>query len=70
MPEICRFYGIVVTMYDQDNRAPRFHARDAGAEVVVSIDDLRVVAGGLPARATPPRSDARPPSTLVVGTPR
>jgi hypothetical protein len=51
MPEICRFYGIVVTMYYQDHQPPHFHARYAGAEVVVSIDDLRVIAGGLPARA-------------------
>jgi hypothetical protein len=51
MPEICRVYGIVVTMYYQDYQPPDFHARNAGAEVVVSIDDLRVIAGGLPARA-------------------
>jgi len=51
MPEICRFYGIVVTMYYQDHQPPHFHACYAGAEVVVSIDDLRVIAGGLPARA-------------------
>lgn len=51
MPEISRFFGIVVTMYYLDHQPPHFHARYDGAEVVISVDDLGVIAGGLPSRA-------------------
>jgi hypothetical protein len=28
MPEISRFFGIVIAMYDEDHEPPHFHARD------------------------------------------
>jgi hypothetical protein len=52
MPEISRFYGIVVKMYYNDHAPPHFHAEYGGDEAVVAIDPLGVMVGGLPPRAT------------------
>lgn len=52
MPEISRFYGIVIKMYHNDHAPPHFHAEYGGAEMVVNIDMLAVIAGKLPPRAT------------------
>ena len=52
MPEISRFYGIVVKMYYNDHPPSHFHAEYGEAEMVVAIDTLGVVAGRLPPRAT------------------
>ena len=51
MPEISRFYGVIVRMYFGDHSPPHFHAFYGGREALVSIDDLRVLAGSLPPRA-------------------
>ncbi len=51
MPEICRFYGIVIKMYFRDHRPPHFHAEYSGHEATVSIEDLHVTDGRLPKRA-------------------
>lgn len=51
MPVISRFFGIVVRMYYRDHAPPHFHARYGDHEVVVQIDGLRVLEGGLPPRA-------------------
>jgi hypothetical protein len=51
VPEVSRFYGIVVRIYYDDHDPPHFHATYAGEEVVVAIDPLSVMAGGLPSRA-------------------
>ena len=51
MPEISRFYGIVIRMYFNDHHPPHFHAEYAGSEVLVNIDTLAVFAGTLPPRA-------------------
>ena len=50
MPELCRFFGIVIRMYVGDHHPPHFHAEYAGQEVQVSIEDRRVMSGGLPPR--------------------
>jgi hypothetical protein len=52
MPELSRFYGIVVKMYYNEHQPPHFHAEYGGDEMVVNIDTLAVVAGRLSARAT------------------
>jgi hypothetical protein len=52
MPEISRFYGIVIKMYYNDHAPPHFHAEYSGAEMVVGIDAMSVIAGTLPPRAT------------------
>jgi hypothetical protein len=51
MPEISRFYGIVIRMYFGDHHPPHFHASYGEHEAVVSIDALAVIAGDLPPRA-------------------
>jgi hypothetical protein len=52
MPEISRFYGIVVKMYYNDHSPPHFHAEYGGGELVAGIDPVCVVAGNLTPRAT------------------
>ncbi len=51
MPEICRFYGIVIRMYVLDHAPPHFHAFYGEHEALIGIEDLATVRGHLPARA-------------------
>ena len=51
MPEIARFYGIVIKMYFADHAPPHFHAEYAEHEARIAIDSLAVISGSLPARA-------------------
>jgi len=51
MPEISRFYGIVVRLFFDDHLPPHFHAEYGSDEVLVAIDNLAAIAGRLPARA-------------------
>lgn len=51
MPEISRFYGIVIRMYYDDHLPRHFHAIYGEHEALVSIRMLAVIAGGLPSRA-------------------
>lgn len=51
MPEISRFYGIVIKMYFGDHAPPHFHAEYAEHEARVAIENLAVISGGLPPRA-------------------
>jgi hypothetical protein len=52
VPEISRFFGIVVTMYYADHPPPHLHARYGSAQAVIDIRTLETLAGGLPPRAT------------------
>ncbi len=51
MPEVCRFYGIVIRMYAHDHSPPHFHAVYGEHEALVEIENLEIVRGALPARA-------------------
>lgn len=51
MPEICRFYGIIIAMFFDDHNPPHFHARYSGDKVAIEIESLRILEGQLPARA-------------------
>jgi len=51
VPEISRFYGIVVSMYFKDHAPPHFHACYGSAEVVIEISSLAVTEGRLPMHA-------------------
>jgi Domain of unknown function (DUF4160) len=51
MPEICRFYGIVIKMYFADHAPPHFHAEYAEHEARIAIDSLGLISGNLPGRA-------------------
>jgi len=50
MPEISRFFGIVVTMHYDDHVPPHFHVRYAGKKAVLSIRPLDLMRGRLPPR--------------------
>jgi len=52
MPEISRFYGIVIKMFHNDHWPAHFHAEYGGSQMLVGIDALAVIAGRLPSRAT------------------
>ena len=51
MPELCRFYGIVIRMYFDDHEPPHFHALYGGEEALVGIEGLAALHGRLPPRA-------------------
>ncbi len=51
MPEISRFYGIVIRMYHDEHPPPHFHAYYQGQQAVFRIDTLDVSRGVLPRRA-------------------
>jgi hypothetical protein len=51
VPEICRFYGIVIKMFWDDHEPPHFHAEYAGDSAVMDIATLAVINGHLPGRA-------------------
>lgn len=52
MPEISRFYGIIIKMFYNDHAPPHFHAEYGGDAMLVDLSTLQVIAGKLPARAT------------------
>ena len=51
MPEICRFFGIVIRMNFNDHAPPHFHARYGSENVAIEIATLTVIAGNLAPRA-------------------
>jgi hypothetical protein len=51
MPEICRFYGIVIAMYYNDHNPPHFHAIYGDYEANITIKDHQILSGSLPPRA-------------------
>ena len=51
MPEISRFYGIVIKLYFDAHSPPHFHAEYGEFEALVGIENLAIIAGTLPARA-------------------
>lgn len=50
MPEISRFFGIVIAIYWQEHGIPHFHAKYGGYRASLAIEDLRVLEGTLPPR--------------------
>lgn len=53
VPEISRFYGIVIRMYLRGEHPPaHFHVQYGQYRASVSIDSLEVIDGNLPVRAT------------------
>ncbi|MGB9593230.1 MAG: DUF4160 domain-containing protein [Anaerolineae bacterium] len=51
MPEISRFFGIVIKMYFDDHLPPHFHAEYGEYKAVVDILTLVAFGGYLPPRA-------------------
>ena len=50
MPEISRFFGIVITMYFNDHGPPHFHARYNEFRAIVAIEPVELRDGRLPPR--------------------
>ena len=53
MPEIARFFGIIVRMYAEPNaphHRPHFHAYYQDTVAVFGIDSVELIAGELPRR--------------------
>jgi len=51
VPEISRFFGIVIKMFFDDHNPPHFHAMYGEHEALIEIQTLTVFAGSLPPRA-------------------
>lgn len=51
MPEISRFFGIVISMYYDEHNPPHFHARYGSDHAAIEITSLKILAGKLPPRA-------------------
>ena len=50
MPEISRFFGIIITMNYNDHVPPHFHARYGSDQAIVDIQTLQVLGGRLSPR--------------------
>ena len=50
MPEICRFFGIIIRMYYDDHNPPHFHAEYGDEEAQINIHTLAVIHGSLSSR--------------------
>jgi hypothetical protein len=48
VPEICRFFGIVIKMFYNDHNPPHFHAEYAEATAWIDIERLVLFHGELP----------------------
>jgi hypothetical protein len=51
MPEISRFYGIVIAMFYNEHNPPHFHARYGNDQVAIDIRTMQVLEGRIPPRA-------------------
>jgi hypothetical protein len=51
MPELSRFYGIIIRMFYGDHPPPHFHAVYQGDEIKVNINTLEVIEGTMRRRA-------------------
>lgn len=53
MPELSRFFGIIIRMYVEigmSHHAPHFHAYYQDQVAVYGVDPVELIAGGLPRR--------------------
>ncbi|MGC2237897.1 MAG: DUF4160 domain-containing protein [Pyrinomonadaceae bacterium] len=51
MPEIARFYGIIIKLFFGDHPPPHFHAVYGEYVAVFNIQTLEMIEGDLPSRA-------------------
>ena len=50
MPEICRFLGIIITMYFDEHNPPHFHVRYNEHRASFEIKTLNIISGHVPAK--------------------
>ncbi|HSV95633.1 MAG TPA: DUF4160 domain-containing protein [Spirochaetota bacterium] len=51
MPELSRFYGIVIRMYANDHAPPHFHAYYNDFQILVDIHNFSILMGNFPPKA-------------------
>ena len=51
MPEISRFYGIIIRMFHDEHAPPHFHAIYQNDEAQFNIKTLEIIEGSLPRSA-------------------
>lgn len=51
MPELSRFFGIIIAMYYNDHSPAHFHAKYGDDEATIRIDNGNIVEGALGTRA-------------------
>ncbi len=51
MPEISRFFGIVIKMFYDDHLPPHFHAEYGENYIMISITTLSMIEGRFPPKA-------------------
>ena len=51
MPEICRFFGIIITMYADDHNPPHFHARHGDFKAMINIATGDIIEGNMPRKS-------------------
>ena len=50
MPEVSRFFGIVIKLFYEDHNPPHFHAEYGESMALIDIRNLTVFSGRLPPR--------------------
>lgn len=48
MPELCRFYGIIIRMFWSNHPPPHFYAIYGEHEVLIEIQTSEIIEGSLP----------------------
>ncbi len=51
MPEVSRFYGIIIALYYNEHNPPHFHAKYGEFKAEIDIRTLQILVGELPKRA-------------------
>jgi len=51
MPQISRFFGIIISMFYEEHNPPHFHAYYGDFSAEISINELNLISGKLPSRA-------------------
>ena len=51
MPEVSRFYGIIIAFYFNEHYPPHFHAKYGEFKAEIDINTLQILKGELPKRA-------------------
>jgi len=50
LPEVSRFFGIIIAMFYNDHEPPHFHARYGDQRAIIDIESLTVLRGRLSPR--------------------
>jgi hypothetical protein len=53
MPEISRFFEIIIAMYYKEHAPLHFHVKYGGQRAAFAISDFEIIEGVLPRRAIP-----------------